>query len=268
MGTIVDPYEAIHRLNVDARSAQVMPGWEGAIEDDVLYLTANVPIAPVNVVGSARFTARNADRRIDQVLVWFGGRGLPVAWWVCDRDAPPDLEARLEAKGFVREELTPGMVVDLADVPAEPAPTGVEIEWVRDEPTYAIASATMAAGFGAPAQLGDVFAAMAVLGFDEAAASRTYLARLDGVPVATSLGLLVEDVLGIFNVATLEHARRRGIGRAVTLAALVDGPARGARRAVLQSSEDGHHVYEALGFRDFGTYRMLVRQQDGRAHTP
>jgi ribosomal protein S18 acetylase RimI-like enzyme len=118
----------------------------------------------------------------------------------------------------------------------------------------------MAEGFGGPPELADVFAAMSVLGFDDPAPSRTYLARLDGVPVATSLGLVVDGILGIFNVATLEPARRKGIGRAVTLAALVEGAARGADIAVLQSSEAGHHVYEALGFRDFGTYRLLVHQ--------
>ena len=263
MSARIDPYEAIHRLNVEyTRSAQVIPGWDGRIEDDVLYLSANIPFAAVNLVGSARFAAATVDERIDEVVAWFRERGMPVGWWVCDRDSPADLETRLQAKGFTLDEATAGMQGALAKTAAEPLPGGVEIERVRDTETYEVACATMAAGFGGPPELGDVFAAMSVLGFDDAAPSRSYLARLEGEPVATSLGLLVDDVLGVFNVATLEHARRRGIGRAVTLAAMVDGAARGARTAVLQSSEAGHHVYEELGFRDFGMYRLHVLNVD------
>jgi ribosomal protein S18 acetylase RimI-like enzyme len=240
-----------------------VPGWEGVIDDDVLYLTANISIPAVNVVGIARFTSSNVDRRIGDVLAWFGQRRMPTGWWVSERDAPPDLDARLGARGFAFEEATPLMVADLADIAPGPALPGVEIGRVGDEASYRLACATMAEGFGAPPELGDAFAAMSVLGFDDAAPSRTYLARLDGVPAATSLGFAVDGLLGVFNVATLDHARRRGIGRAVTLAAMIDGAARGARSAVLQSSEAGHHVYESLGFRDVGTYRMLVRQADG-----
>ena len=70
------------------------------------------------------------------------------------------------------------------------------------------------------------------------------------------------DVLGVFNVATVPGARGRGVGRAVTLAALRDGAAAGCRMAVLQASEMGHPVYERLGFRDFGAYDIYVRDAD------
>ncbi len=69
-------------------------------------------------------------------------------------------------------------------------------------------------------------------------------------------------VLGIFNVATVPAARGRGVGRAVTLAALRDGAGAGCRMAVLQASEMGHPVYERLGFRDFAAYDIYVRESD------
>jgi ribosomal protein S18 acetylase RimI-like enzyme len=255
----LDPYAALDRLNLEyARSAKIASGWDGLIADDALCVGADIPLAAVNMVARARFTPESADRRIDELVAWFRRRHKPMGWWVCKRDTPADLDARLSAKGFTLDDTAPGMVANLSRVEAEPPPAGVEITRVRDAEAFHVANMTMAEGFGAPPELGDVFQAMAVLGFDDDAPSRTYLATLDGVPAATSLGLLVEGVLGIFNVATVEHVRRRGIGRAVTLAALVDGAARGARTAILQSSDAGHGVYESLGFRDFGTYQLFV----------
>jgi len=61
--------------------------------------------------------------------------------------------------------------------------------------------------------------------------------------------MLVDDVVGIYNVATAVEARRRGAGAAVTAAAMADARARGARWAILESSEMGRSVSERLGFR-------------------
>ncbi|MGE2768763.1 GNAT family N-acetyltransferase [Rhodococcus sp. 1.20] len=55
-------------------------------------------------------------------------------------------------------------------------------------------------------------------------------------------------------VVTLETARRRGFGSAVTLAALDIARERGARTAVLQASSDGAQLYRNVGFEDVGTY--------------
>jgi ribosomal protein S18 acetylase RimI-like enzyme len=256
----IDPVEALDRLNAEfIRSAMVAPGWEGVLADDIGYLTANVPVVPLNLVVTTRLVADDADERIDAALAWFAERDMPIGWWIGPRESPSDLPSRLEARGFVTEERGSGMVADLGALPDEPPPDGVLIERVVDEATFRIACATMAEGFGGPASLGEAFTAFSVLGFEDAAPSRTYVARIEGRPVATSLGLVLGEVLGIFNVATIEDARRRGIGRAITLAALRDGAARGASAAVLQASDVGHGVYERLGFRDYATYQLMAR---------
>jgi ribosomal protein S18 acetylase RimI-like enzyme len=65
-------------------------------------------------------------------------------------------------------------------------------------------------------------------------------------------------VAGIYNVCTVPEARGRGIGRAVTAAALEDAVARGLRLAVLGSSELGYPVYRRLGFRDVSRLRSYA----------
>jgi ribosomal protein S18 acetylase RimI-like enzyme len=104
--------------------------------------------------------------------------------------------------------------------------------------------------------------AFASLGFGDELPTRPLLARVDGRPVATALGLLAGEGIVIVNVATVPDARGRGIGRAVTLAAMHAGADAGATIAVLQSTEMGHGVYQRLGFEEYGRYRVLARLPD------
>ncbi|KAB8314617.1 GNAT family N-acetyltransferase [Tolypothrix campylonemoides VB511288] len=67
--------------------------------------------------------------------------------------------------------------------------------------------------------------------------------------VATSELFLAGGAAGIYNVATLEKFRNRGIGTAITLAALQDAYRVGYQTATLQASEAGKNIYSRLGFR-------------------
>jgi ribosomal protein S18 acetylase RimI-like enzyme len=83
-------------------------------------------------------------------------------------------------------------------------------------------------------------------------AFQVVIGRLDGVGVATALAYDFERDRGIYNVGTLEHARRRGLGTAVTLALLRDAARRGCATASLQATPMAEHLYADLGFRNLG----------------
>lgn len=103
-----------------------------------------------------------------------------------------------------------------------------------------------AQGFEAPEQL---FAdMMALLGGTPGLA--TYVGEVDGRPVTTAMAVPSSEAsAGVFNVATPPEYRHHGYGAAVTAYAAQDAMAAGAAWAWLQSSADGYHVYERLGFR-------------------
>lgn len=89
-------------------------------------------------------------------------------------------------------------------------------------------------------------------------AGRIHLASLDGENVVTALAFDHDGDCGIYNVATVEHARRRGLGTALTAYAVAQARERGCTTATLQSTEMAERVYAAVGFRDLGRYHEYV----------
>jgi ribosomal protein S18 acetylase RimI-like enzyme len=83
-------------------------------------------------------------------------------------------------------------------------------------------------------------------------AYHTLIARLAGENVATGMAFDFRGDCGIYNVGTLEHARRQGLGTAITALLVHDAAARGCTTASLQSTEIAEGVYRAVGFRDLG----------------
>jgi ribosomal protein S18 acetylase RimI-like enzyme len=78
------------------------------------------------------------------------------------------------------------------------------------------------------------------------------VARLGGENVATAMAFDHGGDCGIYNAGTLERARRRGLGTALTVLQVHDALARGCRTASLQSTAMAEGVYAAVGFRDLG----------------
>ena len=77
--------------------------------------------------------------------------------------------------------------------------------------------------------------------------------------MATSLLLLAEGVAGIYFVATLPAARRRGIGYSITLEPLREARRMGYGVGVLQASNAGAPVYRKMGFLESCKMRSYVR---------
>lgn len=160
------------------------------------------------------------------------------------------------------------MSLDLRDAPeggsAARDAADVEVRVVSDERAARTWCDVFAAGFGFPTEIGDEFLALANQSArDPGAAYRNYLLGWRGEPVATASAMLTGDVAGIYNVATLPHARRRGFGGLLTAHAARDAAGRGASLAVLQSSEAGFRLYRALGFRAHCSFEQFLFTPQG-----
>jgi ribosomal protein S18 acetylase RimI-like enzyme len=85
-----------------------------------------------------------------------------------------------------------------------------------------------------------------------------FLALLDGKPVGIAMTMVSHGVAGIYWVGSLEQARGKGLGRAVTGAATNAGFELGADVASLQASPMGKPIYLELGYETAFEYQMLM----------
>ncbi len=79
----------------------------------------------------------------------------------------------------------------------------------------------------------------------------------DGKPCAVGRAALEDGLLGLFQLATLPTARRKGLGRAVMMALLEWGQAKGADTAYVQVESDNlgaRTLYSSFGFQPLYTY--------------
>jgi GNAT superfamily N-acetyltransferase len=91
-------------------------------------------------------------------------------------------------------------------------------------------------------------------GFGRPADVRYFLASEGDRPLATALLFL--DAPGIYDVATPPQARGRGIGTAITSAALRAAREVGHTLGVLQASPMGYSVYRRMGFREHCRFHL------------
>jgi len=222
-----------------------LPGFELEPADDVVAAYSEVPFPLFNPVSGARFAPDAAADRTRQIVASYAERGLPFLWWLTPSTTSPELEAVLADAGMTREE-TPGMHAPLA-APMTPAlPDGVALEEVDTSRQPEPFISTMVEGFGMPAELMAEFTRL-LRAFDDARLINV-MATLDGRPVATGTGWVTGTTVGLYNIATLDDVRGRGLGYAVTARLMDLAEERGCTDAVLHASEQGRPVYERLGF--------------------
>lgn len=209
----------------------------------------------LNHVLGARFAAEDAAARVGEVSAMVRAWRAPALWWLDPRSAPPDLAHYAARCGWSGAGTYAGMARLLKIPPARPLlPTGVTIAPVADEPTLRAWARVYDAD--APQLLdarADLFAS---LGLRQP--WTLYLARLHGEAVGSGMLFPGGGVAGLYWIATLPGARRRGIGAALTGHLLRQAWEVGYRTVVLQATEMGAPLYRGLGFTDICTLTTLA----------
>jgi GNAT superfamily N-acetyltransferase len=218
---------------------------------------------------SANATARASrltEADVDTVEACFRQRGLtPTFRCPAGLPTPEDAaenDARLARRGYVACE--PSLVMTRA-LPGTDIATGAAAM-----PVIALApdAATWLGAFQAISDKADA----------QQAAHRDILARIAHPcawamlqhvdrPVCCGLGVLVDGVLGLFDVATAPGHRRKGHAHDLCQGLLAWGARHGARTAFLQVVADNRpavDLYERLGFRIAYTYHYRVLRPEER----
>jgi len=147
------------------------------------------------------------------ILDAFLAQNLPFLWAAWPPNGAPGLADFLNATGLpLVHAVMPGMARHLDDLPPVAPPAGVEIVRVQTEQDQADWLDVHMAGFEEPA------------------------------------ALYAPLVAGIYHVTTLPADRGRGLGKALTLAAMHAARAAGYADAFLAATPSGFPLYQRLGF--------------------
>lgn len=164
---------------------------------------------------------------------------------VDDRFIPTLAQAGLVPVGTAG--VTPGMAAFPIDHDgiAGLAPPELEIRRVTDAAGINLHRWVVTKGFGSDPSVAAGTACPALLDRSECV---VYVGHADGDAVVSGLGWRTGRTIGVYSIATVESARRRGYGAAMTARVMADGVSAGCDVAALQASELGRPIYERLGF--------------------
>lgn len=198
------------------------------------------------------------DELIERARDFFGARGRGFAVWArAETEEDRDLVAALERGGLQKVYAMPEMV--LVKRP-EPCPPPGEVELRR------VASSGDAEGFwevaadayatnGFPEEVLSHYDRHDGLWADEVAA---FIALLDGRPASIAMTIVNHGVAGVYWVGTRQDARGRGLGPALTTAAVEAGFEMGPGLVSLQASPLGRPIYERMGFEAIYDYALYL----------
>lgn len=242
-----DPLARCHRNVVEGAWSMIRLGprprrrdWPGA--------TALANAVPTPLTNSLFLFDPSADLpRVIEEARGFFGRKAP--WKVVAATDTAVPVAGAATASSMRPGLTePGLA--LAPIPTPPnPPAGLTVVEAGTRDQFRAFRSASGVGFRIPRwMLRVAMPSLPSTGGGSGSVVRFFVGYEGGRPVATSALYESDRVAGIFFVATIPSARRRGYGAALTWAALDAARRGGADTGFLQASAMGRPVYERMGF--------------------
>ncbi len=228
---------------------------------NVVWFYTGIQVPLFNGVLSAKLKSDEVRATFDSLQTKINEQGAPAFWWIGPQAKPDNLGSLLEQYGLEPAGEVPGMAIDLGLVDNKPdLITNFTIQKVRNTEMQKLWAWLAGVGTGFPDIVTQAMARVeATLTNPQYEAQHRYIGFLDGVPVATSALVLDSGVAGIYAVATLPEARRKGIGSIMTVIPLLEAKQMGYRVGILQASSMGYTVYKKIGFTNVCKYRLYLQ---------
>jgi ribosomal protein S18 acetylase RimI-like enzyme len=252
--------ERVH-LNLIDSSRQLFELDGGAVVErgDGWLFGAGSPSHPV--ISNAAFRiddGLDAEEFVARAKGFFDARGRGFSIWIRgDQAEDEDLVSAAAAAGLELVYEMPEMVLKApAEVPSLPPEAELrKLTASEQAEEYWMVAAASYTSIGFPPEVFGGYSNHAGLLAENVAA---FIAYLDGEPVSIAMTIVSHSVAGIYWVGSLEQARGKGLGRAVTAAATNAGFELGAEVASLQASPMGKPIYEAMDYETLFDYRLFM----------
>lgn len=218
---------------------------------NVVWFYTGLAVALFNGVVSAKLKLDEVKLIVENLQSKLDERGAPALWWLGPSSTPGNLGVLLEQHGLHPAGEVPGMAGELAVM--NPTPKTIEnfiIQKASNIEMQALWGRIAAIGSEFPDSATEMAQLEASLTDSQYKVQHRYIGFWDGVPVASSAMVLDSGVAGIYAVATIPEARRKGIGRLMTEFPLFEARQAGYRVGILQASSMGYPIYKKMGFKD------------------
>jgi ribosomal protein S18 acetylase RimI-like enzyme len=194
-------------------------------------------------IGAAPVTSADVER----VIAPFRQHHLSFQWWLTLGSQPDGLRERLRAVGMQSWGGATSMTLQLPGWRPylHPLASGIHLGRVASPDDASQTLRVVCDVFYVPA------GPMALWTVQNPAFT-VYCARWGDRIVAALATLRQGEVVGVYHVATLPSARRRGIAGSLLALALHEAAASGATLATLTATPEARALYEQLGFRTCG----------------
>jgi len=210
--------------------------------------------APIfNNVLYSNFVSSNVFQEIEETILPYIERGVPMLWWIGQSSKPENLAKYLEAKDLECIFEPVGMSADLLTINETfPVLDKLQIVEVNDEESLKEWCEISSKVFEVPEfALGMWHAMHRSVDYGYGKPIKHFLAKIDGKAVGTSSLFLCAGVAGISSVATISSARKMGVGTQLTLEPLRLARRLGYRIGVLFSSKIAANMFKNLGFLEY-----------------
>jgi len=190
------------------------------------------------------------ERAIDHAIEFYGKRGTPPSFKINPESQPEYLDETLEARGFAKEMITHVQTVDMIDCPSTQDSFSVVVtdslnrEWIT---VYG-----RLGGFDERAldeRLGIIERIQLSTGFASV--------RAGGAVVGIGMGVIENDLMGLFGIVTSKMHRKKGVGTSVNCALIEWAKNNGVTQVYLQveaANTPALALYAKLGFKTVYDY--------------
>ncbi|MGY5860388.1 MAG: GNAT family N-acetyltransferase [Candidatus Thorarchaeota archaeon] len=190
---------------------------------------------------------------IDYVINFYKERNTPAAFKVTKESKPENLDEILDEMGFQIRMITHVQTMPIDNLACLDPRVGVDLFRVTDESIDSLIHRSKR----------DEFALEVRREIIHSIEGEKKIARvmIDGQIAGVGLGIVEEDMLGLFSIRTMPEYERRGVAWSVSCALGMWGEENGANTAFLQVEAENKPalaLYSAMGFKTKYSYRYRI----------